>query len=85
MSDQPTTDPVLDLYIKFEEYGYVVVGGESIGHFNGPRAAAEAAARRTFPKPSATTGARDAAKSSSRQHFKLTVIVPGHHYTAEAK
>lgn len=68
MSNQPSTDPVLDLYVKYAEFGYVVVGVESIGHFYGPRAAAESAALRTFPKG-----------------FKLTVIVPGHHYTAEAK
>jgi hypothetical protein len=43
------TDPILDIRVKWDQFGYIVVGMPDAKHQNGPRAAAETAARLVFP------------------------------------
>ena len=45
-----STDPVLDIRVKWDQFGWIVVGMPDAKHQCGPRAAAETAARIIFPE-----------------------------------
>jgi hypothetical protein len=43
-----STDPVLDIYVEWDRYGWIVKGLDKPRHCSGPRTAAEDAAKRIF-------------------------------------
>ena len=44
------TDPVLDIWVKYEGFGWMVAGDSERRRHAGPRMAAEAAAVKMFPQ-----------------------------------